>query len=153
MSKKAYREIITEKSADKEAIDMLEYKKILEKHIIEENGIGYTLEEDDLYYPDLVLPEGMGYEIGKYGNLRCEYLKSYRRAEYIRLLLDGKLNKHLHEIDVECHERMELLEKQMKVSAGISEELKRVNPMKWIGLMNNVRSEVEEIVLKEVAYC
>lgn len=39
----------------------------MKKHIIGENGIGYTLGADGLYYPDLQLPEGTHYEIGKYG--------------------------------------------------------------------------------------
>lgn len=61
----------------------------MEKHIIGENRIGYTLREDGLYYPDLELPEGTHYEIGKYGRMRREYLKNHRRGEYIRLLMDG----------------------------------------------------------------
>lgn len=38
----------------------------------------------------------------------------------------------------------------MKAGAGITEELKRSDQMKWVGLMNNVRSEAEEIVVKEM---
>ncbi len=41
----------------------------------------------------------------------------------------------------------------MKAGAGITEELKAKEQMKWIGLMNNVRSAAEEIVLKELVYC
>ena len=71
----------------------------MEKHIIGENGIGYTLGADGLYYPDLELPEGTHYEIGRYGRIRWEYLKNHRRGEYIRLLMNGKLNEYLHEVD------------------------------------------------------
>lgn len=124
----------------------------MEKHIIGENGIGYTLGEDGLYYPDLELPEGTHYEIGKYGRMRWEYLKTHRRGEYIRLLMDGKLNEYLHEVDEECHERMELLVEQMKAGAGITEELKASDQMKWVGLMNNVRNSAEEIVMRELIY-
>lgn len=67
----------------------------MEKHIIGENEIGYTLGTDGLYYPDLELPEGTHYEIGKYGRMRWEYLKNHRRGEYIRILMDGKLNAEL----------------------------------------------------------
>ena len=42
----------------------------MEKHIMGENGISYTLGEYGLYYPDLYLPEGTEYPIGKYGMLR-----------------------------------------------------------------------------------
>ena len=131
---------------------MMDNEKMLEKHIIGENGISYTFGEDGLYYPDLELPEGTHYEIGKYGLMRCEYLKNHRRGEYIKLLMEGKLNEHLHEVDEECHERVELIMEQMKVGAGITEELKATDQMKWVGLMNNVKSAAEEIVLKELIF-
>lgn len=124
----------------------------MEKHIIGENGIGYTLGEDGLYYPDLKLPEGTHYEIGRYGLMRWEYLKNHRRGEYIRLLMDGKLNEHLHEVNKQCYERMDFLVEQMKAGAGITEGLKAADQMKWVGLMNNVRNSAEEIVLKELVY-
>ena len=124
----------------------------MEKHIIGENGIGYTLGADGLYYSDLELPEGTHYEIGRYGRMRWEYLKTHRRGEYIRLLMDGKLNEYLHEVDEECYERMELLVEQMKAGARITEELKASDQMKWVGLMNNVRSAAEGIVIRELIY-
>ena len=124
----------------------------MEKHIIGENGIGYTLGEDGMYYPDLQIPEGTHYEIGKYGRMRWEYLKDHHRVEYIKLLMDGRLNEHLHEIDTQCYERVELLVEQMKVRVGITEELKNADQMKWVGLMNNMKSSAEEIVLKELVY-
>ncbi len=67
-------------------------------------------------------------------------------------MLDGKLNEHLHEVDEECHARVEKIIEQMKAGAGITEELKAAEPMKWVGLMNNVRSAAEEIVLRELVY-
>ncbi len=124
----------------------------MEKHIIIENGIGYTLREDGLYYPDLQLPEDTHYEIGKYGRMRWEYLTNHRRGQYIRLLMDGRLNEHLHEVDTQCYERVDLLVEQMKARAGITEKLKATDQMKWVGLMNNARSSAEEIVLKELIY-
>lgn len=124
----------------------------MEKHIIEENGIGYTLGEDGMYYPYLQIPEGTHYEIGKYGRMRWEYLKKHRRGQYIKLLMDGRLNEHLHEIDAQYYERVEILVEQMKARAGITEELKATDQMMWVGLMNNVRSSAEEIVLKELIY-
>lgn len=67
-------------------------------------------------------------------------------------MLDGKLNEHLHEIDEECHVRVGLLVEQMKAGAGIKEELKYAEQVKWIGLMNNVKSATEEILLRELVY-
>lgn len=124
----------------------------MENHITGENGIGYTLGADGLYYPDLELPEGTNYEIGRYGWMRWEYLKTHRGEKYIRLLMDGKLNEYLHEVDEECHERMELIVEQMKAGAGITEELKAYDQIRWVGFMNNVKSTAEEIVLKELIF-
>lgn len=120
--------------------------------IIEENGIMYYLAEDGCYYPDLRLLEGTHYNIGKYGIMRWEYLQTNCRRKYIRLLLDGNLNEYLHEVDRMCYARMELLIEQMKAEAGITEELKAANQMKWVGLMNNVRITAEEIVQREMIY-
>ena len=47
--------------------DKIKETEVLRKHIIGENGISYTLGEDGLYYPDIRLPEGTHYEIGRYG--------------------------------------------------------------------------------------
>ena len=66
--------------------------------------------------------------------------------------MEGKLNEYLHDVDEECYERMELLVEQMKVGAGITEELKASDQMKWVGLINNVRSSAEEIVMRELIY-
>lgn len=65
------------------------------------------------------------------------------------MYLDGKLNEYLHEVDEECHARVEVLVEQMKAGAAITEELKAKEQMRWVGLMNNVRSATEEIVLSE----
>ena len=124
----------------------------MEKHIIGENGIGYTLGDDGLFYPDLVLPEGTHDEIGRYGRMRWEYLKNYHRGEYIKLLMNERLNEYLHEVDTQCYERLELLVEQMKAGTGITEELKASDQMKGVGLMNNVRSVAEEAVIRELIY-
>lgn len=124
----------------------------MKKHTVGENGISYTLGADGLYYPDFKLPEGTDYEIGKYGRMRCEYLKVHFKVAYMELVLSGKLNEYLHEVDEECYERMELLIEQMKKKQGVTEQLKAENQMLWVGMMNNIRSAIEEIVLAELVY-
>lgn len=101
--------------------DKIKKTEVLEKHIVGENGISYTLGEDGLYYPDLRLPEGTHYEIGRYGRMRAEYLKEHHRALYLELLLSGKLNEYLHQTNEECYQMMERLVEQMKEKQGIME--------------------------------
>ena len=124
----------------------------MEKHIMGENGISYTLGEDGLYYPDLYLPEEIEYPIGKYGMLRKSYLQEHRKGLCLELVLAGKLNKHLHQIDKECNQMMDRLVDQMKEAHGVTEELKMQNQMAWVGRMNNIRACAEEIVEKEIVY-
>ena len=61
-------------------------------------------------------------------------------------------NEYLYEVDEACYQRMELLVEQIKTGAGITEELKVSDQMKWVGLMNNVRSGAEEAVIRELIY-
>ena len=132
--------------------EAMENKEVLEQNIVGENGIYYTLGADGMYYPELELPEGTHYDIGKYGIMRMEYLAKYRRQEYIKLMMNGKLNEYLYEVDLECHAQVEKLVEQMKAGDGINEELKKTDQMKWIGLLNNVIDAAEEIVVKELVF-
>ena len=110
----------------------------MEKHIMGENGISYTLGEDGLYYPDLYLQEETEYSIGKYGMLRKSYLQ--------------ELNEHLHQIDKECNQMMDRLVEQMKEKQGVTEELKMQNQMAWVRGMNNIWACAEEIIYKSILY-
>ena len=132
--------------------DKIKKTEVLEKHIVGENEISYTLGEDGLYYPDIRLPEGTHYEIGRYGQMRAEYLKEYHRALYLELLLDGNLNEYLHQTDEECYQMMERLVEQMKAKQGVTEQLKSENQMQWVGMMNNIRHCAEEVVLRDIVY-
>ena len=127
-------------------------RTIMEKHIMGENGISYTLGEDGLYYPDLYLQEETEYSIGKYGMLRKSYLQEHRKGLYLELVLAGKLNEHLHQIDKECNQMMDGLVEQMKEKQGVTEELKMQNQMAWVRGMNNIWACAEEIIYKSILY-
>ena len=123
---------------------------IMEKHITQ-NGIKYELRGEQ-YYPMLEISEQTNYEIGKYGHLHLDFIKNHRRGTYTTLLTEGRLNEHLHIIDEQAHEQMDLHIAQMVEQMGVTENLKDSNPMRWVQLMNNIKSSAEEIVLKEVVY-
>lgn len=123
----------------------------LEKVIVE-NGIAYVLGDDKLYYPDLKLPKGTNYNIGKFGCMRCEYLNEFRHGYYMDLLLSGKLNEYLHEFDEECHEMLNRIVERMKKKQGVTERLKAEDQMLWVGKMNNIMACAEEIVVREIVY-
>lgn len=122
------------------------------KSLFEEMGGTYTLGADGMYYPDLALPEEEPH-YGKYGRMRLRHLKEHRKVLYNTLLLDGKLVKHLNEVDDIAHQRIELLISQMQEKQEINEALKARDQIAWIGAMNNIRNAAEEIVLSELIYC
>ena len=116
----------------------------------EKNGMSYTL-HGDYYLPDLVLREEES-TYGKYGMLRKQFLKEHRSARYQYMLLTGKLNEHLNQIDQEARERVEMLMEQMAEKQGVTEELKAQDQMERVRLMNNIKASAEEIVLKNMIY-
>ena len=116
----------------------------------EKNGMSYTL-HGDYYLPDLVLREEEP-TYGKYGMLRKQFLKEHRSARYQYMLLTGKLNEHLNQIDQEVREQVETLMEQMTEKQGVTEELKAQDQMKWVRLMNNIKASEEEIILKNMVY-
>ncbi len=89
------------------------------KSIYEEQGGTYLLGEDGIYYPELAVLERK-YEIGKYGDMRREYLKKFHHGCYANLLLSGELHKHLQEVEEECFRRMESLIEVMKKRDGVT---------------------------------
>lgn len=84
--------------------------------------------------------------------LRKSYVQEHRKGLYLELVLAGKLNEHLHQIDKECNQMMDRLVDQMKEAHGVTEEMKMQNQMAWVGRMNNIRACAEEIVEKEIVY-
>ena len=110
----------------------------------------YTRNRDYLF-PDLCL-ENENPPIGKYGLLRKSYLKEHKRGWYSSLLLTGKLDAHLAEIDRSCTERVELITNQLARREGATESLKASDQMEWVRRMNSIRASAEEIVLDELIY-
>ena len=106
--------------------------------------------EGDYQLPNLTVPETP--TVGKYGMLRRSYLRNHRNGIYTGMLLSGKLNSHLEEIDRQASEMLENLTTQMAQKQGVTESLKASDQMKWVGLMNSIRASAEEMVLTELVY-
>ena len=106
----------------------------------------------EYYIPDLKLAEQLDKPIGKYGRMRQRYLKEHRPTLYSSLLLTEKLYPHLLEIDEAANERMDILMPQLMKAAGVTEELKAADQMKWVGLANTCRAQAKEIILAEIVF-
>ena len=100
--------------------------------------------------PNVALPEQTEYQIGKYGRMHLDYIKSHRRGRYTTLLTEGKLNTRLHEIDLEASEMLETIIPRLTTERGIDEDLKARDMLRWVAEMNNIKASAEEIVLREV---
>ena len=121
------------------------------KSIFEEMGGTYR-QVGDYFIPNLVLPDGGDYQIGKYGRMRRSYLKEHRKILYTNYVVEGTLFKHLAEIDQTCYERMEIIVSAMSEQEGVTEALKTADQMEWVRRINNIRNRAEEIVLTELVY-
>ena len=106
----------------------------------------------DYLIPDLTLNAKDYPPLGKYGRMRERYLREHRHLLYSTMLLGGRLDEHLHEIDDAAQRRMDQLTHQMAETAGITEELKARDPMRWVGEMNAIKEQAEEMILEELVY-
>lgn len=123
-------------------------KELKEK--LTENGIDYIL-IGDYYFPDLKLPEEKR-PIGRYGQMHRDYLKEVHPGRYNALLLTGELWTYLADLNEQAEERLDVIIGQMKAAEGVTEELKARNQLEWVGRMNNIRNQAEEIIRSELIY-
>mgnify|MGYP004577979339 CR=1 FL=1 len=124
----------------------------MQKHIYDENnGLWYEL-TGDYYIQLLALPAKQQRPIGKWGRMRRNYLIAHRPLLYNALLFSGRLWIHLADLNEQAQEHLSLIIEQMKLSEGVTEELKAADQMAWVSAMNNIRSRAEEIILRELIY-
>ena len=82
--------------------------------------------------------------------LRRSFLKENRSNWYQSMMLTGKLERHLDEIEKTAQERMEIL------VAGLQQEHpapdKEADPLAWTAHMNMLTAMAEECVMNDLAY-
>ena len=94
----------------------------------------------------------VNYQIGKYGYLRLEYLRKYKRGYYTEVMIEGTLPEHIVTIDKEANKQVKYIIKTLAKANNVYEMLKQSTPLEWVRLMNNFKNTAEEIVLKELIY-
>ena len=102
--------------------------------------------------PDLALNEHERIPLGKYGRIRKKYLQEYRTILWNDLILNGSLDAHLWETDAAAQERTERVMIEMMKTAGVNEQLKADDPMRWVQTMNALKAQAEEAVLQEIVF-
>ena len=113
--------------------------------------ITYT-KQGDYLLPNLLPPQEPQIPLGKYALMRRRFLQQSRKVTYTNLLTTGQLHAHLMEIEQTARNRIEQIVSQMAQAEGVTEELKATDPLRWTGLMNNLRHSAEELVLSDLIY-
>ena len=106
----------------------------------------------DYLLPDLTLDNQPTAPLTKYGRMRLRYLREHKPGLYSYLILSGKMYQHLVETQEAAQARINRIVPEMAKAAGIDEKLKAQDQLAWVGAMNAIRQQVEEIVLEKLIY-
>ena len=124
----------------------------MDKYIYDEsNGLWYEL-QGDYYIPCLTVPEEEQQPIGIWGRRHLRYIREYREGLYNSLLLNGKLNSYLAELNEQAKDMFFRIVEELAEKEGITETLKAENQMLWVQRMNAVRETATEIVNNDLSY-
>lgn len=106
----------------------------------------------DVLLPNLELPAEEEREIGIWGQRHKRYIREHRKGLFSSLVLSGRLDTYLADIDEQAEEMFSRLVKEMAAHEGVTEQLKEHDQMAWVGRMNNIRNRAMEIVNKDIIY-
>lgn len=109
-------------------------------------------QEGDYLLPNLLPPKAPSKPLGKYSRMYLNYLKENKRITYTNLLTSGELLEHAADIGEQMVEEVELLVTQMAKERGVTESLKEIDQMDWVGRMCNIKYCAEEIVFSDFLY-
>lgn len=129
----------------------MDNKELKERFIDEKTGIEYV-RQGDYYITNLVLPKQRKIHLNKYGRMRLNYLKEYKKAEYTIMFMENTLIDHLEEIQETATKRLNLIIDDLKAKSGLTEDMKNTDMLYWVGTMNAIKQQAEEIILKELIY-
>ena len=129
----------------------MENKELKERFIDEKTGIEYV-RQGDYYIPNLVLPKQRKIHLNKYGRMRLNYLKEHKKAEYTIMFMENILIDHLEEVQETATKRLNLIIADMKAKSNLTEDMKNTDMLYWVGTMNAIKQQAEEIIINELIY-
>lgn len=121
------------------------------KTIFENNGGTYEIQGDYLL-PNLTLQDEAQYSIGVWGMRHKRYLKQHHKVLYYNLLMAGKLNSYLADIDKRARFLFDKTVKSLAEKENLTEKLKSENAILWVQKMNNIRNRATEIVNNQIIF-
>ena len=123
----------------------------MDKYITDERtGLNYELVGD--YYLIAGDEEPEHEPIGIWGQRHGKYLCEHKHAIYSGMLISGKPDSYLREIDRQAGAMLSQIVQQMAAQEGITETLKEENQMLWVQRMNAVRETATAIVNNDLIY-
>ena len=124
----------------------------MDKYIYDENnGLWYEL-QGDYYIPCLTIPKEELQPIGIWGQRHPGYICEHQKGLYNSLLLSGKLNSCLAEMNRQVEELFLRPVEELAKKEDITETLKAENQMLWVQRMNAIRETAMEIVNNDLIY-
>ena len=129
----------------------MENKELKERFVDEKTGIEYV-RQGDYYIPNLVLPKQKKIHLNKYGRMRLNYLKEHKKAEYTIMFIENTLIDHLEEIQETATRRVNQIINNLKAQSDLTEYMKNTDMLYWVGTMNAIANQAEEIILRELIY-
>ena len=123
----------------------------MDKYITDERtGLNYELIGD--YYLIAGDDEPEHEPIGIWGQRHGKYLCEHKHAIFSGLLISGKLDSYLRDVDRQAEAIFSQTVKQIAAQEGITETLKAENQMLWVQRMNAIREAAVEIVNDNMIY-
>ena len=123
----------------------------MKKYITNERtGLKYELVGD--YYLIVGDNEPEENPVGIWGQRHGKYLREHKHAIYSGLLISGKLDSYLRDIDRQAETMFSRLVAQLASQEGVTEQLKSEDQMLWVQRMNAVRETATEIVNNDLIY-
>ncbi len=68
------------------------------------------------------------------------------------MFMNKELNNHLKEVQETAQAKVNELVEQLKTKSNLTENMKNTDMLYWVGTMNAIKNQAEEIVLKELIY-
>ena len=88
--------------------------------------------------------------VGVWGQRHGKFLREHKHATYSGLLISGKLDSYLRDVDRQAEAMFSQLVKQIAMQEGITKGLKASYQMVWVGTMNRIRHRAKEIMMSEL---
>ncbi len=82
--------------------------------------------------------------------MRLNYLKEHKKAEYTIMFMENTLINHLEEIQKTATERINQTIDDLKEKSNLTEDMKNTDMLYWVGTMDAIKQQAEEIILNEL---